>query len=167
MGRKLIISGDRKSTELDTMDRAIITRLNQNARQNFAGIASELNTTSKTVINRVKNLENKNIIKGYSINISSGVLGTYRYHLFLSFDFLDEETENKFTKFCEYSPNIIEMIKVFGEWDDILVIETFSTAEFKKILFAIKEQFAESLHNYSFLESEDLKLWKYLPDLDL
>ncbi len=163
---RLIISGDRESAEIDDMDRSIINHLNDNARMSFSHIANDLNTTAKTIIARKKTLEKKNIIKGYSATFDHKMLDISRYYLFLKFRFSDVEEDKRFTQFTKHQDNIIEVIKVFGEWDMIIVVETLSPEEFKKILLVIKAMFAESLEDYSFLESESVRKWGYMCMLD-
>ncbi len=160
---KTIMAGDREEIKIDEIEKKIINFLNENSRENFSKIAFNLDTTPKTIISRIKNLEKKKIIKGYSIVLNHKKLELKRYYLYLKTDFHDEIAENNFTIFIKNCDNIIEHIKVFGLWDNILIIETNNDSEFKELLYIIKEKFADSLDDYNFLESEEIKLWKYIP----
>ena len=164
--KKVIISGDREIVNLDKMDMEIINKLNENSRKNFSHIASELNTTSKTIISRVRNLERKNVIREYGININHAKISIKKYLLFISFNFKNPREENMLADFAHRCPNIIELMKTFGNWDGILVIEVLKDEDFREVLYAIKEKFAESINYYDFLESEETVMWKYLPKLD-
>ncbi len=164
---KLIISGDREYISTNKIEKKIINFLNENSRINYSIIANKLNTTSKTIISKIKKLEKNNIIRGYSINLNHKKLNLNKYYLFLKFNIKDSKEEKKIKNFFKNSPNIIENLKVLGEWDNILIIETIKNDDFKKILFSIKEEFSEILQDYNFLESEETKLWKYLPKLDI
>ena len=120
--KKIIISGDREYISTNEMDRKILNFLNNGNKVNFAKSANKLNTTSKTIITKIKALENKKIIRGYTINIKHKKLNLQRYYLFLKFDIKELNEDSKFQKFVESSQNIIEFLKVFGEWDRILII---------------------------------------------
>jgi len=165
--KKIIISGDREYISTNEIEKKILNYLNDGTKVNFAKMAQKLNTTSKTIISKIKTLENKKIIKGYSINTNHKNLNLERYYLFLKFHIKELQEDSKFQKFIENSPNIIEFLKIFGEWDRILIIEVNNSEEFKKILFKLKEEFSESIKDYDFLESEEIKLWKYLPKLEI
>ncbi len=164
--KQAIISGDREIVNLDRMNVEIINKLNENSRKNFSHIANELNTTSKTIILRVKNLERKKVIREYGININHTKIGIKKYLLFISFNFMHSKGENILADFSHKCPNIIELIKTFGRWDAILVIEVLKDEDFREVLNIIKEKFADSIKYYDFLESEETIAWKYLPKLN-
>jgi len=160
-----ILSGDRELQKIDNLNINIINSLNVNARSSFVTIANENNTTAKTIISRVRNLEKRKILQGYSILPNFNKIGITKYYLFIKYEFLDIDSEKKFQQYTHFSPFIVEYIKTFGEWDTILLIETFKEKEFKKMLDELKENFAEIIDDYTFLESEDVKKWKYVPEL--
>lgn len=162
---RIIISGDREIINIDEMDKKIINELNNNSRTNYSYIANKINTTSKTVIQRVKNMVKKNIIRGFSIMPNHKTLNINRYYLLLKLDFEDAETEKSYNYFVQQQTNITEHIKVFGLWDSILIVESLDTEDFKKILYVLKEQYSDFIINYTFYESEEVKLWKYIPEL--
>lgn len=162
---KIIVSGDRNYVSLDKTDLQIINQLNTNARRPYLEIAKNIKITPKTVITRIKNLERKNIIRGYSILLDHSKLSFNRYYLLLKFDYENESSDKKFITFTQQSQNIIELMRVFGKWDTLLVVVTKKPEEFREILYQIKEQFFETLEDYAFMESEEVRLWRYLPEL--
>ena len=60
---------------MDDIDRNIIRLLQQDARKSFNKIADSLGIAVGTAYNRVKNLEDKGILKGYTILVDSAKLG--------------------------------------------------------------------------------------------
>ena len=54
---------------LDSVDRSILHHLQENARNNITDIANEVGVSGNTVRNRMEELEEKGIIKGYSVDI--------------------------------------------------------------------------------------------------
>ncbi|KXB05824.1 AsnC family transcriptional regulator [candidate division MSBL1 archaeon SCGC-AAA382C18] len=69
--------------KFDEIDKRIIYRLSQDARNKTASeIAEEMNVSPGTVRNRVRQLEEKNIIKGYHSNIDYERLGNKLTNLF-------------------------------------------------------------------------------------
>lgn len=163
---KLIMSGDRKQKEIDSTDKKILNLLNENSRTNFSIIAAKLNSTPKTIISKVKHLEKTKIIKGYTIDFDRKKVGIKRYFLFLKFDYIDKEHDTKFTNYTQNNTNIIELVKLFGDWDTILILETASHEIFKENLYEIKEKFSENLSKYNYIESENIIQTKYIPYLE-
>ena len=60
---------------MDEVDRKIIRLLQQDARKSFNKIADSIGIAVGTAYNRVKNLEDKGILKGYTILLDSAKLG--------------------------------------------------------------------------------------------
>lgn len=56
--------------DLDNTDLEILARMQSNARISNADLARELNMAPSAVLERVKKLEQKNVIKGYSAHIN-------------------------------------------------------------------------------------------------
>lgn len=52
---------------MDKFDQAIIQALRQNARQSVSHIAEQVNLSRSSVSERIKKLEQKNIIRGYQV----------------------------------------------------------------------------------------------------
>lgn len=63
------------SHKVDDVDRKIIRLLQEDARKSFNKIADSLGIAVGTAYNRVKNLEDIGILKGYSILLDSAKLG--------------------------------------------------------------------------------------------
>jgi DNA-binding Lrp family transcriptional regulator len=63
------------SHKVDDVDRKIIRLLQKDARKSFNKIADSLGIAVGTAYNRVKNLEDRGILKGYTILLDSAKLG--------------------------------------------------------------------------------------------
>lgn len=161
-----ILSGDREFIKIDNFDKKIINILNNNSKTNFSKIANELNSTSKTIIDRVKKLENRKIIRGYSININYHKINLQKKYLNIKTNLQNIILEKNFIKYCQNNPNITNIIKVFGNWDIIITIETITEDTFKEILFEIKDKYYNFIADYEFIESIETKKYKYIPELE-
>ena len=62
-------------TMLDELDRKIIQKLLNNSRISMRQLASELDVALGTIANRLKRLENDDIIKGYSVILDPAKVG--------------------------------------------------------------------------------------------
>ena len=63
------------SHKVDDVDRKIIRLLQEDSRKSFNKIADRLGIAVGTAYNRVKNLEDRGILKGYTIMLDSVKLG--------------------------------------------------------------------------------------------
>ena len=61
--------------KVDEIDRKIIHLLQEDARKSFNKIAESLGIAVGTAYNRVKNMEDNGILKGYTVMLDSGKLG--------------------------------------------------------------------------------------------
>lgn len=62
------------SIHLDEVDYQILRILQENAKTNNADIARCLNMAPSAILERVKKLENKQVIKGYYAQLNAGIL---------------------------------------------------------------------------------------------
>jgi DNA-binding Lrp family transcriptional regulator len=61
--------------KLDKIDIKILALLQNDARKSYREIAKELESTAPTIINKIKNLEEFDVIRGYQANIIAENLG--------------------------------------------------------------------------------------------
>ena len=102
---------------MDELDRKILNSLNMNARKSFRKIAKELGISMITVSNRIKNMEDREVIKGYipvldpqkvgydllvmiGVRISRGKLIDVQNHI-------------------SAHPGVFGVYDITGEWDSI------------------------------------------------
>lgn len=63
------------TAQLDDIDRQILDLLQREARMTNAAIAAEVGLTAPSVFERIRKLEQRGVIRGYTINIDPAVLG--------------------------------------------------------------------------------------------
>ena len=125
----VVVGGDREEIQIDNTNMKIIKPL-VGGRKGVMEIAEASKITPKTIISRLKWMEEKGIIKQYRLLLNlrpEGILSK---------------------NFCKSNPNIIEFIKTFGEWDIILNVETTSMAEFRKLFLEIREKFEDIIEEF-------------------
>ena len=62
------------TAQLDDIDRQILDLLQRDARMTNAAIAAEVGLTAPSVFERVRKLEQRGVIRGYTINIDPAAL---------------------------------------------------------------------------------------------
>jgi Lrp/AsnC family leucine-responsive transcriptional regulator len=109
------------ATQLDDIDRQILDLLQRDARMTNAAIATEVGLTAPSVFERVRKLEQRGVIRGYTINIDPAALDkpmTAFIRLTAAFD----ERYDAGVKAISDDPDVLECYNVAGE--DCLVLKT-------------------------------------------
>ncbi|MDS0282819.1 Lrp/AsnC family transcriptional regulator [Haloarcula onubensis] len=72
-----------ESNQTDRLDRAILYRLQENARTPVTDIADAVNVSDNTVRNRIQSLEERGVITGYRATVDYDEAGVQHYYLFV------------------------------------------------------------------------------------
>ena len=77
---------------------------------------------------------------------------------------LTPERDRAVNEFCMRSPHITEFVKLFGEWDAAITVETKTMEEFRNVYISLREQFEDIIQ-----DSEDFPVFQthkkqFLPD---
>jgi Lrp/AsnC family transcriptional regulator, regulator for asnA, asnC and gidA len=107
---------------LDKIDFQIITQLQQNSRLSFHRLANRTGVSIGTVFNRVKALESKGVLKGYTITLDSVKVG---YELTAITLMQVEgghlvETENEIAK----TPHVVAVYELMGDYDAAIITKS-------------------------------------------
>jgi DNA-binding Lrp family transcriptional regulator len=67
----------------DAVDRAIVHRLQRNARTTITDIAEAVNVSDNTVRNRLQRLEERGVIEGYGVDVDYNLIGVQHHYQFV------------------------------------------------------------------------------------
>lgn len=138
---------EKEFLKLDKKDSEILRLLSNNARIQVTEIAKRIKITSSAVIYRIKELERKKVITGYSCTINSPLLGLAYGKIFLTINFGDDKKMKELHQFCSQHKNIIRALYCIGHWDFEIDVMTERTAHFHKLLKEIKDRFSAIIRN--------------------
>ncbi len=115
-----------RNEKIDELDLQIIKKLQEDSRTSFNKIAGRLNISTGTAYNRIKNLEDKGIITGYTVLVDASRLGYTMTVLVLiqteGAHILDAEKE------IAEIQNVMSVYDITGDFD-IAVLARFKTRE--------------------------------------
>ena len=109
------------TTQLDDIDRQILDLLQREARMTNAAIAAEVGLTAPSVFERVRKLEQRGVIQGYTINIDPAALGK-PMTAFIRLTAAYDDRYSAGIKAISEDPDVLECYNVAGE--DCLVLKT-------------------------------------------
>lgn len=120
--------------ELDNIDRQLIGLLREDARRSVSALAEEIGVSRATIVNRIKRLEGKQIITGYTALIGSGVddkLNGVRAHMCASLNGCSVASiQSKLLS----EPSVSAIHTTNGRWDVIIELQSPDLASFDKAL---------------------------------
>ncbi|MBV8246267.1 MAG: Lrp/AsnC family transcriptional regulator [Candidatus Eremiobacteraeota bacterium] len=123
--------------ELDELDLQLLDALQRNARSTFAELGSIVGLKPPAVHDRVKRLEGRGYVRGYSAQLDSRLLGL-ELIAFVSCYTTPECAYDDFTGALAQMPEVCEVHSVAGEESFVLKIMTRSTAHLDDVLSRLK-----------------------------
>jgi len=115
--------------------------LNENARIPIIEIASELKISSSLAIQRIKKLQQKEIIGAFRIGLNREKLGMNYCKSFIYYQNKTTEKEKQLLNYCYNLSNILGVSQSIGPWDLELEFEVKNYNDFHKIMKEMKNKF--------------------------
>jgi DNA-binding Lrp family transcriptional regulator len=137
--RDIIKIGNNSLVKYDKLDEDILKAIFANARKNVIDISEELKEPPRTISFRLKQLEKKKIIAGYTINLNTEKTGYeyYKLNIVLSKNVINSDL----LEFAIYHKNTIYLDKTIGKYDLELNLELKNKSDLSKIVQEIKDKF--------------------------
>jgi Lrp/AsnC family transcriptional regulator, leucine-responsive regulatory protein len=152
-----IFADDVVENKLDALDKTVLKNLAQNARISLVKLAKKTESTVDIIRNRIRKMEQKNIIIQYRIAIDHTKLGYDMFKAFVFFNNLSEQDERKLYEYAKQNDKILYLIRQLSAWDIEIEIMAESYEEFNRLMDDMRLKFVDSMRNYEFvLMREDI-----------
>ncbi len=138
----MIFGGDREPCPLDGQDRAILDALSADARRSALSLAAELGVAPKTVIQRIRRLREREVIKAFRPLLDHEAFGHFSSLLLIRYHNISAETEKRLIAYLDAHPHVVSAIKTLGNWDLEIEIEVGEQRQLRRIEMAIRKEFA-------------------------
>ncbi len=135
--------GEVKVESLSLRDLRIIELYNKNCRVSYAKLARLAELSRDQVIYALRKLRQKNILQSNAILFDHEKAGFPRYRILLQMNDLTSEKFKSFYDYCAAQPNIVHLLRLFGNWQALIDVEIGSRAELRKILREINKKFSD------------------------
>ena len=131
-----MISNENK-INLDDLDQKILFILQKNGRNSVSSIAEKINLSIPATSDRIKKLEDLDIIKGYKAIINAQKIGL---DLSALITIVSESSSNyeQIVKHANQMNEIVECFATTGRGSHILIIQTQNTQSLEKLLRKIQ-----------------------------
>ena len=138
------IKNIKNSSKFDDLDIKILNILMQNSRTKMTKIARTLHTTTQTVKNRIVRMKKKGLIKRFTVQVNSEMLGySESATVFLKIMKADKDQFNELINFLKHHKNIIDLIGVIGDYNLSFIIISKTPEEMDEILNNITYKFKD------------------------
>lgn len=122
---------------LDTIDVKILEVLQENARVSISELSKQVNLSLSAVSERLKKLENSNIIEQYTTVLNSSAMEKdLTVIMMLSLE--DPSNTGEFNRLIESQDEVLECHYITGEYDYVLKITTKNTSTLEQLMNKIK-----------------------------
>jgi DNA-binding Lrp family transcriptional regulator len=131
--------GGREKVTYDELDMKILRLIAENARMPLIEMAEKLKVDDRTIAFRIKQLEKKEVIQGYRVNLNLAKIG-YSYYK-INFILDDYSKYDSLQSFCESHGNVIYIDKTLEDLDFEIDVEIKSKEELIQLIDEIKKKF--------------------------
>ena len=120
--------------ELDTIDRAILTYLQQDGRLSNADLAERVNLSPSATLRRVRILEESGVIEGYAMLVNQKTIGKpTNIFVEVALNSQSETNLNAFENAVAACPEIMECYLMSGDSDYMLRVVVSDTADYERV----------------------------------
>ncbi len=120
--------------ELDTIDRAILSNLQQNGRLTNADLAERINLSPSATLRRVRMLEEAGVIEGYAMLVNQKAIGKpTNIFVEVALNSQSEVNLNAFERAVEACPEVMECYLMSGDSDYVLRVVVADTADYERV----------------------------------
>jgi len=153
----------KKNIEIDKIDMKILEFLAPNARIPAADIAQQLNISTVTVANRIKNLVDKNIIQWFRTNIDFTKLG-YRWFK-VDVTLKDLKKIKQIVLYLEKNPNFVGIDRTLGYVDLEIEFYLENINQIHTIMEDLSVKFPNTIRNFTYVFVIKTHRYEYLPKI--
>ena len=121
---------------MDTTDQALIALLRQNARLNVADLAHKLKVSRGTVTNRIKKLEDEQVIVGYTVRLRPES-EPERIRAWMGVTVEGNRTREVIANLLG-EPGVAALHDTNGRWDLLAELEVRSMGELSQVLERVR-----------------------------
>lgn len=122
---------------MDVIDIKILEVLQDNARVSISELSKQVNLSLSAVSERLKKLENSNIIDQYTTILDAKLMGK-DLSVVISIGLESTSDTKSFLEFVDSEPEILECHYITGEYDYMLKVTTPNTHTLELIMNKIK-----------------------------
>ena len=145
----------------DGLDCKILSAMSGNARISFMDLGKEVGAPPSTVALRLRQMERKGLVSGYTTFTDLHRLGYTRFKALVSVRDFSKEFEAKMRAYCMQHPKIYYYSKNFGSWNYEIEVDAQSPPEYQGFLMEFRSRFPaiQEIQSFSIFEEHKYGYW--------
>lgn len=156
---EFVFGGEIKENKLSKEELKIVSLIRNNGRYESTELARKLKLDSRTVISKIKNLQDKKILQGFTVFLDLNKVNFNLHKLCIHLQHYEESKISKLISFLKSNPNTIHLIKCLGSWELEVELETEHNNSIYDYIADIKNKFPETIKQIDLVTiTNELKL---------
>jgi len=131
------------SIEMTEVQKNILELINENARISYNEISDRIAISRQTAVKNVESLEKKGVIQRYTILLDHKKMGLYFYRTLIQIKNFNPERQKELFSFCEKNPNIVNFLKLVGNWQLLIDVEVPTVEGMRNLSQELREKFGD------------------------
>jgi len=162
--KKSFIDTDYFATEtLDSLDLKVLSAISTKARIGAVELAGVVGTSPNTIIYRIKNMQERNVIEGFKPYLNIEKTGRVAYKSLIKFNNINESQENEMITFLQNNMCVFDITKVIGYWDFEIDFEVKTTEEMIDFTRSVRNQFQNLIKEFETTPIHKEHIFNYFP----
>ncbi|MFA5872096.1 MAG: Lrp/AsnC family transcriptional regulator [Parcubacteria group bacterium] len=159
-----LTGADVQEIKFSELQLQILEALNQNCRQSLSDIAEKIGVKRDTVVYNFNKISKTSIIQSHALLLDHDKLGWPRYRALLQVTDFTSVKFKDFFSYCQRNPNIIHLLRLFGNWQALIDIEIESREKLRDLFRDMMQKYGdiilrvESTHVYKTDKFRDIPL---------
>lgn len=150
-------ANEREDVGLDETDLEILKIIANNSRMSVIEIAKKVRITPRKVKYRIKSLEKKSVIKGYTVSLDYNVLNKQFYKVIFYIDVMTDKLKKKLISYCQKRFDMPFFVFSVGAWPFEVEYVVDDIQDFYASIEEIKSVFPEIKRHESIWLSKEHK----------
>ena len=127
------------SVRIDSLDMHILNKLKENCRLSSLEIAKGTKVSYKTILSRIRRLEEKNVILGYRMFISSQEQRPFV--LLFSYKEYSRQKEKRLISYLQEERHVTQLIRLYGTWNLFVHLRMENDEKLQQLLVELRDGF--------------------------
>jgi DNA-binding Lrp family transcriptional regulator len=154
---------DYEQVDLDQTDRELLMELSTNARMSAAMLAQKLNISGQTVARHIRNLKDKNILTGWSVQINNKDAGLHHHKILVKLRVQDAQTINRILAGLTNNSHVIAVVHTLGAWDLEIDTEGLENYVAEELLMQLTTDYSQEIIDYDILRVTRMPKYTFYP----
>jgi len=165
--QQFVFGGEVESNLLKKDELKLISLIKNNARFESTEISKELNIDARTVINKLKSMQKRQILQGFTVFLDLKKIGIDFHKLCIYLQNYEGEKLDQFVSFLKSNPNTIHLIKCLGSWEIEVEIESDKDHNIYDYINEIKNKFPSLVKQIDLITITDEIKLEFFPSVNL